>query len=136
MCGAGLYFRGRASLGQRHDDPRPSQNFVVSSDARFEFFKTKQTFYLVPYMGPIMGNTRVVVSATKIPDGAASMIRCIFGTIRVKGAQIDDKRFMCISPAQQDSGELTVKITFNLQEFAEASQAFALADHGIGLIVI
>ncbi|CAD7965440.1 unnamed protein product [Amoebophrya sp. A25] len=79
---------------------------------------------MVPYLGPILGNTRVVVEAQHIPTGADNMIRCIFGTVRTKGVRIDSKHFMCVTPAQQDASDVTVKITFNLQEFAEASQAF------------
>jgi hypothetical protein len=28
----------------------------------YQFFNTKQTFYITPYLGPIMGGTRVIIS--------------------------------------------------------------------------
>eukprot|EP00434_Breviolum_minutum_P023704 symbB.v1.2.020908.t2/scaffold1784.1/size101483/4 len=99
------------------------QNFTGGSDAKFQFLGFTY-FHLHPYLGPISGNTTVLVESATVPVGASSSIRCRFGTLTVQGVYVNDTFLQCVSPAVVTQGEVKFEVALNQQDFVEASQKF------------
>eukprot|EP00913_Durusdinium_trenchii_P009268 g8709.t1 len=74
------------------------QNFTGGSDATFQFLGFTY-FHLHPYLGPISGNTTVLVESATVPVGASASIRCRFGTLTVPGVRVNETYLQCVSPA-------------------------------------
>eukprot|EP00931_Biecheleriopsis_adriatica_P048079 TRINITY_DN27768_c0_g1_i1.p1 TRINITY_DN27768_c0_g1~~TRINITY_DN27768_c0_g1_i1.p1 ORF type:complete len:5619 (+),score=1069.33 TRINITY_DN27768_c0_g1_i1:1474-16857(+) len=100
-----------------------NQNFTGGSDALFEYLGFTY-LHLYPYLGPITGNTSVLVETNYVPAAAANTIRCRFGTLTVPGRYVNSTFMECISPAVVTHGEVTFELTLNMQDFTEASQKF------------
>ena len=79
-------------------------------------------FHLHPYLGPISGNTTVLVESATVPVGASSSIRCRFGTLTVPGVRVNDTYLQCVSPAVVTPGEVKFEVALNQQDFVEAER--------------
>ncbi|CAJ1350545.1 unnamed protein product [Effrenium voratum] len=99
------------------------QNFTGGSDATFEFLGFTY-FHLHPYLGPISGNTVVLVESASVPVAADASIRCRFGTLTVPGVRVNETFLQCVSPAVVTAGEVKFEVALNQQDFVEATQKF------------
>jgi len=104
------------------------QNYTGRSDVGYNCINTNQLFHLNPHLGPISGNTSVLVEAEDVPLSAKGHIRCTFAELRVTGEYINRTHFRCVTPSVKTPGEVKVMITLNGQDSAEASQFFLYYD--------
>eukprot|EP00928_Gymnodinium_smaydae_P024083 TRINITY_DN1960_c1_g5_i2.p1 TRINITY_DN1960_c1_g5~~TRINITY_DN1960_c1_g5_i2.p1 ORF type:complete len:6923 (-),score=840.57 TRINITY_DN1960_c1_g5_i2:138-18908(-) len=99
------------------------QNFSSSSDASYTFINYMFA-HLHPYLGPISGNTKVLVEMDFVPAMAKDTIRCYFGGLVAIGEYVNSSFVQCVSPAVVTPGEVLFLVSLNLQDRTEASQKY------------
>jgi len=82
----------------------------------FTYYHPPFVYGISPKIGPVNGNTTVVVSGSNFED--TGYVRCKFGDIFTKGIYVSENELRCISPKVEKPGFVKLAIAIREDEFS------------------